>query len=108
LAHRADNLTAICKPIIYTKCGSLNISQPYGPSQPVTGIALPYLTFMNSTIFKDVMYLIQSPFTGRLLCRLQHIQKLVLFKIYINESYKKKLIFLIIWDIIFYIKKKSI
>jgi hypothetical protein len=33
-ARKADNLTAIC--------GTLNISQPYGPSWPVTGTALPF------------------------------------------------------------------
>jgi hypothetical protein len=34
--RKADNL------IVYTKCGSLDVSQPYVASRPVKGIDLPY------------------------------------------------------------------
>jgi hypothetical protein len=35
--HKADNLTAICEPLVY-KMLKPRVSQPYGPLQLVTGI----------------------------------------------------------------------
>jgi hypothetical protein len=52
-ARRADNLTAFCEPIVYTKCGSLDVSQSYRPSRPLTGIALP-LSFY-AVVFQSIL-----------------------------------------------------
>jgi hypothetical protein len=39
-AHKADNLNVTCVPVV-----GASMSQPYVPSWPVTGVALPFLSF---------------------------------------------------------------
>jgi hypothetical protein len=38
---KTDNLT-ICEPIVWRKCGNLDVSQRYAPPWPFTGTALPF------------------------------------------------------------------
>jgi hypothetical protein len=48
-ARKADNFTTICEPIIQRKCGSLDVSQPYESSRPVTGIA--FISALSLTLY---------------------------------------------------------
>jgi hypothetical protein len=53
-ARKADNLAVIYEPMS-RRCGSLDFSYPYGPSRPVTGIALLYFTWGETGAYGSVV-----------------------------------------------------
>jgi hypothetical protein len=48
-ARKAGKLTVICEPTVQRKCGSFDVSQPYGLSRTVTGVALSFFFYLYDT-----------------------------------------------------------
>jgi hypothetical protein len=59
-ARKADNFTAICEQIFKRKCGSLDDSQPNGPSRRVTGRVLPFYTKRARKENTELEYTVQQ------------------------------------------------
>jgi hypothetical protein len=81
---RCVRLTTLLPSVIQLsrKCGRLDISQPYGPSWPVTGIALPYMNQLHiplvrlSAIQRGITYSVIKVFNKLppSICRLKRQQ----------------------------------